>query len=369
VREKDDISVAFLKNIFSRFTKRRNTASASDAGVIAPAIHIAAFGKHPGWDDHIDDIGVDTERLVAVKRTLYLQGIGGNVDAGTWERLSEQQRLGGFNHLLLWRNDADVVVARLASSTDGKGRGRYPIIICAQCIGLPLRTTVDEVAPLLERALSACTLTRDAQEVRRIIGEAREQAVAIVAVSATNPPPTTSRERDDGSAPIDDQTAAAAHRGNGDSLTGDALVDAPQLGPDAGKLHSVLFQIEREMSMYRPVDGASRSSALNSIGGTPHLRVPACAKVPALAARLWLEFLASQLARSAPILSIAAVDQEWVDLMVGEPKTQDFFCLLASREMIPFTTDIPYKMDPAFVERATRLLAGYRRSADGAAPC
>ena len=41
---------------------------------------MGAFGKHPGWDDHILGIGVETETLAQVKQALYVGGIGGQID-------------------------------------------------------------------------------------------------------------------------------------------------------------------------------------------------------------------------------------------------------------------------------------------------
>ena len=43
---------------------------------------LAAFGKHPGWDDHIPAIGVATETLAWVEKTLYNKGIRGQIDSG-----------------------------------------------------------------------------------------------------------------------------------------------------------------------------------------------------------------------------------------------------------------------------------------------
>ena len=37
-------------------------------------IYIAGFGKHPAWDDHIDDIGLASETLVLTKQLLYSGG-------------------------------------------------------------------------------------------------------------------------------------------------------------------------------------------------------------------------------------------------------------------------------------------------------
>ena len=31
---------------------------------LSARIQVAGFGKHPAWDDHIDDIGLNTESLV-----------------------------------------------------------------------------------------------------------------------------------------------------------------------------------------------------------------------------------------------------------------------------------------------------------------
>ena len=68
---------AFLKNL-SRFLS---------PGKSAPAAYLSAFGKHPGWNDHIDDLGLDTDALVTAKRLLYVQGISQNIDAGAWDAL------------------------------------------------------------------------------------------------------------------------------------------------------------------------------------------------------------------------------------------------------------------------------------------
>ena len=33
-------------------------------------IQIAVFGKHPAWDDFMDDLGLDTPRLIEARRML-----------------------------------------------------------------------------------------------------------------------------------------------------------------------------------------------------------------------------------------------------------------------------------------------------------
>ncbi len=70
-------------------------------------VALAAFGKHPGWDDHIEptpsgitpaDLGLETESLNLAKTVLYINGIGGQIDSGAWEKLDSAQ------HLPAWTN-------------------------------------------------------------------------------------------------------------------------------------------------------------------------------------------------------------------------------------------------------------------------
>ena len=73
-----------------------------------PSLNLGAFGKHPGWDDHIDDLGLETDRLVEVRRRLYAEGISSNVDSGAWDKLEDGARLPVFEHLILWLTPDEV---------------------------------------------------------------------------------------------------------------------------------------------------------------------------------------------------------------------------------------------------------------------
>jgi hypothetical protein len=64
---------------------------------------LAAFGKHPGWDDHVEDLGLETESLIIAKTLFYVNGIGGQIDSGAWERLEPAQQLPAFKHVFLWQ--------------------------------------------------------------------------------------------------------------------------------------------------------------------------------------------------------------------------------------------------------------------------
>src|SRR5688500_15184 len=133
-----------------------------------PQIFMAGFGKHPGAEDH-DDVNVSTEQLSAVKRTLYTNGIAGTIDSGEWDRLSPEERLPKFNHEFLWDRPGWVYCGRLWASKDAKGRARYPMVVCAQCSGVPKPWLLSTVPPLLASLEAGCQAARSSAEVRQII--------------------------------------------------------------------------------------------------------------------------------------------------------------------------------------------------------
>ena len=134
-----------------------------------PAIYLGAYGKHPGWDDHIDDIGLETESLLLAKQVLYVDGIGGQIDSGEWDKLHENQRLAEFKHIILWKRGNAFLLGRIWSSRDGKNRTKYPMIACTHCVSVPLPWGLTNVLPALEEVERLCKSTSSAEEVREII--------------------------------------------------------------------------------------------------------------------------------------------------------------------------------------------------------
>lgn len=301
----------------------------------APAVFLAAFGKHPGWDDHIEDIGIDTERLAAVKRLLYVQGIGGTIDSGAWENLEEGQRSEGFRHVFICRSAGDVVVGRLWSSTDGKGRARYPMVVCAQCSRLPLPWAVREVLPRLEAVREQCVATQAAADVVAAIAENRRQLRAAA------------QQVEPGQAQIAVSPRTLAR-----------LADCDEMGPDHQGLLRVLYQIKREMSPY--LRGNTSDATWTSEIRPMQIRVPACGETTEDVAIRWVDFMLGLLDAATPIWLVLPLDEPWVDILVGEPAPQQFFCFQASREALPLASEIPYTLDDRFVAEADGLIRASR---------
>ena len=297
--------------------------------------HLAAFGKHPGWNDHIDDLGLDTESLALAKQQIYFGGLSGQIDAGAWDKLDPAHRLEGFDHLFIWRRGDNVLLGSIVTSRDGKGRTRYPMILCAQFAKLPLSRVLRELRPHLDAAMNACRATTSADAVRQIVTDARDtlrRAVGAARAVATPEAPT----------------AAAAR-----------LIGQSALGPANEGLCRILYQIKNHLAPWAPGRGDPDKDAAAALG--VHLRVPRVLGGDEEALAAWSGFLGSQLDRQAPLLLILPRGGAWLDAIVGEPVAADFFGLRANMRAIPCASDVPYELDEAFRLNATTLLADLAR--------
>jgi hypothetical protein len=317
---------SLVKKIFGVFGRRA-----------APQIYLSVFGKHKGWDDHIDDIGLDTDLLAGIKRQIYIEGIAGNVDAGSWEKLEEENHALPFKHVFAWQQGEHVVVGRLWNSTDGKGRSRFPMIVCAQIDSMPLHWAVEQILPKLEQIEEECRASDTALDVRQLIQKHHEAFHALLAQSAA---------------------ASDGHERSPTPLNW--LATRPAMGENYSGMLTILYQINRELAEYRDADSLSQreNDALSGLAPPPPqpLRVPACTTDPGEALQIWMDFIRQQLNSAVAILALHPIDHDWVDLIVGEPTESQLYCMRAAHSVISFTTEIPYTLAPEFIEQATRAI-------------
>lgn len=310
-------------------------ATSLHSQINAAGIVLAAFGKHPGWDDHIDDLHVHTASLVAFKRLLYFEGLAGNIDSGRWERLNERQRLAGFRHSFAHQRRGNLLVGRLWSSRDGKGRSKYPMVLCVDCSGLLIPWALEVVMPRLVEVETRCRETESASEVIRIVTEANRSLRELV-----------------------DQAGESCRKMPAwlsESFTMLAET-AEQIEPRESHqgFCRLAYKIERELAAYKAGERPKAPMPL-------HLRVPAGAASVERSLAVWIGMLLSWMAPSTPLTLFRHEEASWLDALVGEPRTQEFFCLLASPEVLPLATDVPYKIEPDLASRCERLLIEWRR--------
>jgi hypothetical protein len=261
-----------------------------------PQIWLGAFGKHPGWDDHIDDIGLETESLLLAKQILYVDGIGGQVNSGEWERLDGARRLAEFKHIFLWKRGDAFLAGRIWSSRDGKNRTQYPLVVCAHCLGIPFSWALTSVYPCLAEIERQCKATQSANEVRAVLGQALDQLRHSTASI---------------------RTAAAT------DLDFYEFFKRLGLSADLEGLWQIAYRVHAELE--------------NDFGGG-QIRLPSVAGLEAETLSFWMRLLEFRLGRDAPILLTLPLAESWVDATCGEPLKKEFYCLRAKPETLAVAT-------------------------------
>ncbi|MDB6122855.1 MAG: hypothetical protein JWQ71_1848 [Pedosphaera sp.] len=302
-------------------------------------VFLGAFGKHPGWDDHVEDLGLETESLIFAKKLIYVEGIGGQIDAGAWEKLEPAQQVSSFKHVFVWQRSGQLLLGRMWSSSDGKGRTRYPMVVCAHLIGVPLAWALEHVLPGLEKIEQACLLTNSAADVRALLDTARTE----LRNSLPSIDPGTEQ------APV---SAEALSKFTSNSGTG---------GQPEG-FFRILYQLQSQVLPF--AIGKSTVKADMSGSRPQQIRVPISGTSLSQSVLLWTRFFLLQVDTTTPLLFIIPMEESWLDATMGEPATQELFCLRASPKALPLASEVPYNLDAAFRERAGKFLVTLQNSTD-----
>ena len=264
----------------------------------------------------MEDLGLETESLLLAKKILYVEGIGGQINSGEWERLAAAQRLPGFNHLFVWKRDDAFLLGKLYSSSDGKGRSSYPMIACAHCQGIPLGVALKKCLPVLESFEQHCKATRSAEEVRRGLARAAEVLQGLAGA----------------------QAGGAFLPNGGEAAFATKLCPA---GNDDTFLR-VLYQLHAQCP-----PGGFKSDA-DWAERAVRLRVPAVADCPIESLLYWSHFLQAQFRAPLPIFVTIPLGECWLDALIGRPKAIDFYPLLARREVFAIMSEVAYGIEPQF---------------------
>lgn len=294
------------------------------------SVSVAAFGKHAAWDDHMEDIGLDTDVLAALKNVLYLEGIGRNIDKGAWGKDKAQPSPRDYGHEFLWSKGSDIVAGRLWPSRDGKGRSEYPMVLCAHCCGLPLDFAVEKAFPLLEHGERLCIESDSADKVREVVTNSRLQLAQLAESNLRITDPDVDYHR--ASSELASQFTA-------------------QTGSEG--LVRILYRMDR--------DGVGICQAPGRtvfVEQRTYTRVPASPDQHRRTASLWTQFIMGRLGPTATVLVLMPLGDPWMDIIVGEFGSKELYCLRASLEVIPLDSDVAYEIDAAFRQNVNSILQG-----------
>lgn len=314
----------------------------STGETLPPQLTLAAFGKHPGWDDHIPGIGLVTENLAQIKQSLYVAGIGGQIDSGAWEKLDAGKRVEGFNHTFLWLRSRQVILGQFWSSTDRKGRVKYPMVLCVESQGVTPRFLLTRVRPELERLRDACRSVATAEQVSATCATGQERMDALLSSHS--------------GAELQALEPVEARR---------RFLEHQSLGPNRLGLLRVQHELASAFDTL-----LSRGNSARDIANVRarHLRVPLAGDSTAAQLVLWAEFFQCAVPPNVPVLLISREGADWIEVINGEPAKDDFFCLQASPAAIPITTQIPYELPPESKARLQDLERKFLNTTSASVP-
>jgi len=285
-------------------------------------LHLALFGKHPCWNDHMEDIGLATPSLLEFKRQLYYEGISGRLDSGAWRDLPPENRVEAFDHELLWTGSTGVIFAVLWHSADAGGRAAYPMVAAAHFLTAQLPATIGLVFEALHQVAEDCRNANDRQAVTAAQSQGRERLIQAA------------REL----VPMSAKTWERSFR--------EDFVKHESFGEDADGFSRLFYALTEYQNMntadrntfcYRLTDGGAGTESLN----------------------LWQTILRAQMDRSHSLLAIRCRISHWVDILAGEFPPAEFFRLKANTNEIPLVTDIPYSVSDEIKEQTRMVLESF----------
>ena len=298
----------------------------------APRMYVSGFGKHPGWNDHMDEIGLITDSLIKAKAIIY-DGIAQQVESAAWDKKGPDKIAPNFDHVIHWRRFNESLTGLMWSSTDGKGRSLYPMITLAHCVAQPFAWQAVEVIPVLADVAAKCRAADTSFGVVTALNAAQESLRGRLADKTSQPP-------------------AGAGLGLKDW--------AAYFSREPELLRRVLHHIAVNMAPFAPGSYAWCESKKDAQSRSLRLPVvPGASPVDSLNA--WLSFLSTQLDPAVPLLGLLPAGRDWLDVIAGEPKETDFVVLRTLPAATPLETSIPYHLAAELSAHETRIFADLAR--------
>ena len=276
---------------------------------------VSFFGKHRAWADHMDDLGLATPSLHKFKNWLYVEGIRGQIDSGSWNEIPEASAIPYWNHKLFALGPSGLIFAALLHSPDSRGRDAYPL-----CLALHIPTTQlpSELAPLWQ---FLDDLARDV-----LAAETQEEVIALHESA-----PAMLGEVMRTLSPLSTEGPSAAERNR--------FINSESFSPQRIGLRRFLYWMSQELTNY------ALPAKVNKTPKPKHCRLPLSSDMGAEALLLWLSLLRSQIKSNTLLICVSPTEHQFCDLLVGtlEPNTTFQFKVGVTSE--PLISDIPYNIE------------------------
>ena len=285
-------------------------------------MNLALFGKHPCWNDHMEDFGLVTPSLIEFKKRLYYEGISGCLDSGVWRQLPSDRRIETFDHELVWTGETGVIFATIWHSSDAGGRASYPMVAAAHFLTSQLPASLDPVFSALQEIKSLCQSATEKESLRTV----QQNGTGLLIQAARSLVPLTTENW-----PSDERANFINHPGFSENATGFsrffyALSEYQNLHPQS-----------RESFCYRVHDGGAESESL----------------------LCWQVIVRSQLNSATTLLTVRCRTADYVDVMSGAFPSEEFSRLKSNANEVPLVTDIPYSVPEQLVEQSKMVIESF----------
>jgi hypothetical protein len=307
---------------------------------------VLAFGKHPGWEDHAEDVGTSSPALAKLKQHLYNQAIAGVIDQGRWQSAHQPGTTDAstkaawpYGHEFIAWIDGAFVAGIIMPSRDARQRDRYPLILAMHLEPYPSKSRLAQVFREL-RQVHTVAGTKDEKALRA--------AVAAASSSLAQHPPAdeplwSARSAQQWAEPS--RWPEPAGTANPNSLA------AP-----TGLLRS-LYELSRELSA--PGAGEIAQQLRGQIpAGTS---VDSAAELP-----LWIAAVWAVHGSALPVMAIKPMDHAVVDVVIGLPDAATIWPIRQDLSSAPPASEVPYMIEPADQQRLTALVSSWKNPGSGA---
>jgi hypothetical protein len=264
-------------------------------------VYAAAFGKHPAWDDHIDDVGLVTETMVLAKQLLYSQGIANQLATGAWDQMERSGQAIEFDHRFVWARKGQSMIGAIYASSDGKGRARFPMVICIQVPVSGLRA-VQIYLPQVEKLGIGCKAAKTREDFCFAVDQSNNELNKFRILSGSQ--------------------LAVAHP----EVVGETVV------------------IESAANLLKAV--SDRRSC--------RFRLPPVSSRTENNLEFWAGYVERHIGPVQPFLLICATGEMPVDFRIGEPDLNDWFGLRVTATALPIT-----RPKEAVSSKSARVARGY----------
>ncbi len=300
--------------VFKQFCEKKEPAG---------LIKLMAFGKHPACNDHIDMLGNDSSLMTRIRRLLYTDGIRSNIENGAWKEL-ESDNLIDFSHYFHWKYEGKIVIGKLWSSSDGKGRSDYPMVMCLETEYGICKKLYSEIHKLIDSLQAELIQSQTLDDMGCAIEKAAESFNASAHVNSEYVDSNMSISDIRNGLDCDDDVSLMLerivyHLFNGSNVIGgNEIIKVSEPGIWTFRVPKCLLNRLMKANTADEIDKEL------------------------VEADLWFDFASIFFSKKFDVIVFESENTGYLDVIIGCPESAQVYCLRAGTGAIPLTTDIPY---------------------------